>query len=336
MDQFHIFPRSSEELIAQIAKNYGIENPGNILEGDGPNGKLKIQSIRLSNWIDISLAEFHATKKIELVRKAIPDTEIILFTLSNYSTFGSDNQGVENVQNLKIKSIGKDCELFVSNSLQDTHIIIDKDHSYKFITFRIHKKEFLRYQDIHKTEYKDVVENSKAFSFTHFVPKKMEVLMNKMFDSENLLGWHSLMQKSLSFELLADIIMLLRTNSPVLHKDIDAYKLKLLFSIQSFLLKNLDQNINLKALAAQFHISESKLHKLFKSILMMSPHHYIINERLKKSKDLLLYSEMTISEITYNLGFNSPSHFTASFKKKYGMTPAHARKTSGIEKRLES
>ncbi|MEM9138008.1 MAG: helix-turn-helix transcriptional regulator, partial [Cyanobacteria bacterium P01_F01_bin.42] len=60
---------------------------------------------------------------------------------------------------------------------------------------------------------------------------------------------------------------------------------------------------------------------LFKEYMNISPHQYIISERITRAKQLLLRQEMTISEIALACGFNSQSHLTCYFRQHIGLTP---------------
>jgi len=51
-----------------------------------------------------------------------------------------------------------------------------------------------------------------------------------------------------------------------------------------------------------------------------------LNRRLKKAKYLLNNEDLTISEITYMVGFSNPNYFSTVFKSKYGCTPSDFKK----------
>lgn len=67
--------------------------------------------------------------------------------------------------------------------------------------------------------------------------------------------------------------------------------------------------------------SKSYITKLFKKEVGTSVGSFIHAARMNESKDLLNYTEMTISEVANYLSFSSQSHFQNSFKKEYGITP---------------
>ncbi len=68
-------------------------------------------------------------------------------------------------------------------------------------------------------------------------------------------------------------------------------------------------------------MSRTQLHRKLKSITKMSASEFIRSQRLKLAIGLLKESEATISEIAYQVGFNTPSYFGKCFKEVYGCTP---------------
>lgn len=68
-------------------------------------------------------------------------------------------------------------------------------------------------------------------------------------------------------------------------------------------------------------LSRTQLHRKLKAIFYMSSSEFIRSQRLKLSLVLLKESDATISEIAYEVGFNTPSYFIKCFKNTYGCTP---------------
>ncbi len=69
-------------------------------------------------------------------------------------------------------------------------------------------------------------------------------------------------------------------------------------------------------------MSRMQLHRKLKALTNLSTSEFIRTERLKASLPLLENSGMTISEVAYSVGFNTPSYFTKCFKEVYNKTPA--------------
>lgn len=68
-------------------------------------------------------------------------------------------------------------------------------------------------------------------------------------------------------------------------------------------------------------MSERQLHRKLKAVIGMTPTEFVRNERIKLAAELLKKSDTTVSEVAYQVGFNTPSYFIKCFKKIYGCTP---------------
>jgi hypothetical protein len=75
---------------------------------------------------------------------------------------------------------------------------------------------------------------------------------------------------------------------------------------------------------------ESELHKdytylsnLFSEVTGVTIEKYIINQKIERVKELLVYDELTLSEIAFELGYSSVAHLSGQFKKITGLTPGH-------------
>jgi len=63
------------------------------------------------------------------------------------------------------------------------------------------------------------------------------------------------------------------------------------------------------------------LANLFSEVTGTTIEHYIIAHKIERVKELLLYDELSLSEISYNLNYSSVSHLSRQFKKETGLTP---------------
>jgi AraC-like DNA-binding protein len=60
---------------------------------------------------------------------------------------------------------------------------------------------------------------------------------------------------------------------------------------------------------------------LFSSVEAMTIERYVILQKIERVKELLMYDELTLSEIAYRLGYSSTAHVSAQFKEVVGMSP---------------
>ena len=82
-----------------------------------------------------------------------------------------------------------------------------------------------------------------------------------------------------------------------------------------------DSNLNVEDLGQYVGLSRTQLYRKIKSLTNYSPNELLRIIRLKKAHHLLSTSELTISEITYDVGFTSPSYFTKCFREYYNESP---------------
>ena len=100
----------------------------------------------------------------------------------------------------------------------------------------------------------------------------------------------------------------------------------------AILAENFDKHITIPKLARQTGINEAKLKEGFKELYGQSIHTYLQQLRLQKARQLLLTTEMSVTDITYDIGYSHVTHFTSLFKKETGFTPTEYR----TKKREES
>ncbi len=89
-----------------------------------------------------------------------------------------------------------------------------------------------------------------------------------------------------------------------------------------------DRNLSNKTLAEQSRISEVYLRQLFSRQVGTSPKQYIINLRLERSKQMLVESNRSVTEIAESCGFSTLAHFCDAFGTSTGQTPSDYRRNN--------
>lgn len=168
-----------------------------------------------------------------------------------------------------------------------------------------------------------------------------DALMNKgLFSPES-----PVVNPGLNDSLLTPIKRILdevRTGSPGYHQVISGITLQILglvhaLCVQSnqvqdedtqaverakfFFRENLEGPLEIKELMRELPMSYSKFRKLFKELTGEAPHQYHLNLRLDKARELLSTTNLNVSEVAYNLGFDSVFYFSKLFKNKNGLSP---------------
>jgi AraC family transcriptional regulator len=96
--------------------------------------------------------------------------------------------------------------------------------------------------------------------------------------------------------------------------------------IQQIHHKQEENNLNYsEILSKSLHKDYSYLSSLFSEVEGITIEKYIINQKIEKVKELIIYDELSLSEIAYKLGYSSVAHLSNQFKKITGLTPSHFR-----------
>lgn len=92
--------------------------------------------------------------------------------------------------------------------------------------------------------------------------------------------------------------------------------------VRTIILDNLsDENFGVRKLSSLLNLSSSQTLRKVKGATGKSVNQFIREIRLGKATKLLKETDLTSSEIAYQVGFNSASYFNRSFRKKFGITP---------------
>jgi TolB-like protein/AraC-like DNA-binding protein len=96
-----------------------------------------------------------------------------------------------------------------------------------------------------------------------------------------------------------------------------------------------DEQFGVSELASALNMSRSNLLRKIKKQTELSASQFIRKIRLDKAKELLSVSDMTVSEISYEVGFSNSSYFIKCFREEFGFPPGESRKHSKEEEHNE-
>lgn len=89
---------------------------------------------------------------------------------------------------------------------------------------------------------------------------------------------------------------------------------------------NYKKELSLNEYAEKVNLSTRQLSRMVKKISHTTLNKIIIERRILQAKRLLKYTNMSVSEISYEIGFKEPSYFTKVFKTRNALTPLQFRK----------
>ncbi len=91
--------------------------------------------------------------------------------------------------------------------------------------------------------------------------------------------------------------------------------------------KDKPEHINLSDyLVEKIGYDYSYLSRVFSEVESITIEKYLIYQKIEKVKELLIYDELTLSEIAWQLGYSSVQHLSNQFKKITGLSPSHFKK----------
>lgn len=134
---------------------------------------------------------------------------------------------------------------------------------------------------------------------------------------EGSLGNYYLLSKLKELFLMTHIF---RSETESLPDTIKSDEIEKLEVVKIYLEKHYDETPTIKQLSRMVLLNEFKLKNGFKEVYNFTIHAYITQLRMGKAKKMIL-EEVSVNEVSAVLGYKSVSHFIASFKKYFGVTP---------------
>ena len=95
--------------------------------------------------------------------------------------------------------------------------------------------------------------------------------------------------------------------------------------VVAYINNHLDETLDLKTLANEAALSDFHFHRIFKALKGEAIGAYITRLRLEATARLLRYTALTIEEIAFNIGYETPASLSKAFKKQYGISPTEYR-----------
>lgn len=87
-------------------------------------------------------------------------------------------------------------------------------------------------------------------------------------------------------------------------------------------------------LSNHLHLEYTYLSSSFSSIEGRTIENYFIEQHIEKVKELLVYKEMTLSQIAFEMEYSSVAHLSSQFKKITGLTPSHFKQIGSSKRKL--
>ncbi len=87
-------------------------------------------------------------------------------------------------------------------------------------------------------------------------------------------------------------------------------------------------------LSVNLHHEYTYLSSVFSLVEGRTIENYFIEQRIEKVKEMLVYNEMTLSQISFDMEYSSVAHLSNQFKKITGLTPSHFREVGSMKRKM--
>lgn len=104
--------------------------------------------------------------------------------------------------------------------------------------------------------------------------------------------------------------------------------LLLIYQSVGYINENYASDLSPYECANMVNLSYSYYAKVFRAVIGKSFTEYLIDIRLAKARNILLLTELSVTDVALSCGYRNPAHFAAEYKKHLGITPSETRKRS--------
>lgn len=112
----------------------------------------------------------------------------------------------------------------------------------------------------------------------------------------------------------------------VVTQQLTALDRRFLERLEAYVSDNIaNSELKVDDMAAEFSLAHTQFYRKVKAMTGCGPNEYLRSCRLRHSLHMLTDTDLTVAEITYSVGFTSPSYFTKCFREAYGMSPTEYR-----------
>jgi YesN/AraC family two-component response regulator len=164
----------------------------------------------------------------------------------------------------------------------------------------------------HNTLYSYAAEKGGLSAWQcHFISEKYAIMIEHAETFSELDMIHSNMMREYS--------------DPAIRKS-KSNKLTIVQKAEDYIEMNFSEDISMEEMAGKLHVHPSHLMRVFKKEKGITISHYRNLKRIKEAKELILFSNLSMTDIAIMVGFSNPQYFSRFFKEIEGITPVEFKK----------
>ena len=272
------------------------------------------------DYFKIAIGTFTATKGVQVDYTFIGETVQMVFLLNGDPTLETFCEPCPFKAN--------ECNIFFGIEAKGTSVIAKG--GYQIFLIDIQKEFFIKFFPKYKNfmDFNQQIENHE----TGYVRKQNLPITPEMYMLINSIIGCQLKHHLRKIHIHNKLIELLLLQLDLLKLDtepsraINASNMDKMDIAIKFLSENYRKPPTLKELSKKIGTNEFLLKRDFKTLFGTTVFGYVFEVRMKKAKELLLKSEYSISQISYEVCYKNPQHFSTAFKRKFGVSPSSIKK----------
>ncbi|WP_044210447.1 AraC family transcriptional regulator [Flammeovirga sp. OC4] len=212
------------------------------------------------------------------------------------------------------------------NSSQPSKIHLSAHRPFKGVTIRIAKGFIQHVEDDKWNAFEKHINQNDYWLFFEKITSEMDFCIKELFQIQQ----RELGQKGLSFSISFKLVALFLVEfykHRILNQKITLSKelINTIYQIKNQLSDQLVQPPSIEELSIQYGMNVQKIRKSFQLVFGASPHQYVMKERVFRARNLVLNTNLPMSEIADELGFSHSSHLTRLYIKEYDISPLKER-----------
>ena len=305
--------RTPHEIYKKVSKSLGGNWNGEEMNFDCKYGSINLISYEYLSGLFINTASFLLNETY--VTNNIPyyNENFITIRIGYHGKWSGNNKGTESTEGI-----------ILYNSAQAFSVSYPPNELLEWFVIRF---PYAVIEQLIKgpSVFDNLINNTAPWFYYYQMTPDIESLVRDVFEIRNDKKLRRSVFLSKAIEIVGRLGVKIEKmiNQPVkslLPKDIE-----LMLELKNELLRNYSNQPNIEQLSKHYNMSVSKLQACFKTVFNMPILRFYNQQRLEEAHRQIKYSSKNLSEISYDLGFNHPSHLNKAFKKYFGYTPGSLR-----------
>lgn len=301
---------NSDVILDDFRKKIGATWDGEELSKKTPDEYVRIISFKYFGGCYINVGEINWNEKICLRNHELIENGLLLRIMRT---------GIEGV--VGSEKVTSANNIFMCNTNQKMDFILSKNVATQWIAVSFTNEIFKGLADEKDFKLKELIDTPEPwFNYFSFTPE-IESHIRSIFEIRD----NKTLRRSVFIAKIFEIFGLIRAQFEAIDFGVTTQKtnseIEKMIVIKNELLSDYSSAPNVKELAARNNMSASTLQRSFKELFHEPILKFFNQNRLEEAHRQIKYTEQSVTEIGYSLGYSHVHHLSNAFKKQFGYSP---------------